>query len=85
MSCTATAGGTGDTPCHEVDVDGRRTLNIDEPVEVGGTDAGPTPHELLAATLASGYSCPVRRAMEVGPPFSEQVRSAPAVRAAGRP
>jgi putative redox protein len=28
-------------------------LNVDEPTETGGTDAGPSPQELLAASLAS--------------------------------
>ncbi|WP_320671456.1 OsmC family protein [Patulibacter defluvii] len=28
-------------------------ITIDEPVELGGTDAGPTPQELLAASLAA--------------------------------
>ena len=28
-------------------------LSIDEPTETGGTDAGPSPQELLAASLAS--------------------------------
>jgi len=38
---------------HEVDVNGRHTLVTDEPASLGGTDTGPAPHELLAATLAS--------------------------------
>ena len=28
-------------------------LSIDEPTDTGGTDAGPSPQELLAASLAS--------------------------------
>jgi putative redox protein len=38
---------------HEVDVNGRHTIVTDEPERLGGTDEGPAPHELLAATLAS--------------------------------
>ncbi len=38
---------------HEVDVNGRHTIMTDEPERLGGTDQGPAPHELLAATLAS--------------------------------
>jgi putative redox protein len=32
---------------------GDHTLTVDEPVEAGGQDAGPSPQELLAASLAS--------------------------------
>ncbi len=38
---------------HEVDVNGRHTIVVDEPERLGGTDLGAAPHELLAATLAS--------------------------------
>jgi len=38
---------------HEVDVNGRHLIVTDEPERLGGTDAGPAPHELLAAMLAS--------------------------------
>ena len=53
MSMTATAHRTGDGLRHEVDVNGRHTILTDEPERLGGTDQGPAPHELLAATLAS--------------------------------
>jgi len=53
MSMTATARRVGDSLEHEVDVNGRHTIITDEPQRVGGTDQGPAPHELLAATLAS--------------------------------
>jgi putative redox protein len=32
---------------------GRHTITVDEPVEEGGDDLGPSPQELLAAALAS--------------------------------
>ena len=49
----ATARRVGNTLKHEVDVNGRHTIVTDEPEHLGGTDEGPAPHELLAATLAS--------------------------------
>jgi len=51
MSATARRVGHGLE--HEVDVNGRHTIVTDEPERVGGSDHGPAPHELLAATLAS--------------------------------
>jgi putative redox protein len=53
MSMTATAHRCGTGLRHEVDVNGRHTIVTDEPERLGGTDQGPAPHELLAATLAS--------------------------------
>ncbi|MGD0455519.1 MAG: OsmC family protein [Solirubrobacteraceae bacterium] len=50
---TATARRVGDGLKHEVDVNGRHTIVTDEPERLGGSDEGPAPHELLAATLAS--------------------------------
>jgi putative redox protein len=37
---------------HEIDIEGGHTLVVDEPAEVGGTDTGPRPTQLLAASLA---------------------------------
>ncbi len=53
MSMTATARRVGDSLEHEVDVNRRHTIVTDEPERLGGSDLGPAPHELLAATLAS--------------------------------
>ena len=53
MSMTATARNVGEGLRQEVDVNGRHTIITDEPERLGGTDEGPAPHELLAATLAS--------------------------------
>jgi putative redox protein len=53
MAMTATARRAGNSLKHEVDVNGRHTILTDEPEHLGGTDQGPAPHELLAATLAS--------------------------------
>jgi putative redox protein len=50
---TASAHSINGTPRHEVDVNGRHTLTTDQPHSYGGSDAGPSPHELVAATLAS--------------------------------
>jgi putative redox protein len=38
---------------HEVEIEGGHSLVVDEPVADGGTDAGPSPTRLLAASLAS--------------------------------
>jgi len=38
---------------HEVEIEGGHTIVVDEPVSVGGTDAGPSPTRLVAASLAS--------------------------------
>ena len=53
MAMTASARRAGNSLKHEVDVNGRHTIVTDEPEHLGGTDEGPAPHELLAATLAS--------------------------------
>ncbi len=56
MAFTASARPVGGTLRHEIDVNGRHTIATDEPVSMGGADAGPAPHELLAAMLASCVS-----------------------------
>lgn len=38
---------------HEVAIEGGHTVLVDEPVAGGGTDSGPSPTRLLAASLAS--------------------------------
>ena len=38
---------------HEIDIEGGHTIVVDEPADVGGTDTGPSPGRLLAASLAS--------------------------------
>jgi putative redox protein len=53
MAMTATARRVGNGLEHELDINGRHTIVTDEPERLGGTDLGPAPHELLAATLAS--------------------------------
>jgi putative redox protein len=37
---------------HELDLEGGHTLIVDEPQDRGGTDTGPRPTQLLAASLA---------------------------------
>lgn len=61
MSLTASAHSSGDTLRHDVLVDGRHCLVTDEPERLGGTDAGPAPHELLPAALAACIATTVRR------------------------
>ena len=53
MTMTATARRIGNGLRHEVDVNGRHVIVTDEPERLGGTDAGPAPHELMAAMLAA--------------------------------
>ena len=38
---------------HEIDIEGGHTLVSDEPAALGGTDTGPSPGRLLAASLAA--------------------------------
>jgi putative redox protein len=38
---------------HEVEIEGGHTVVVDEPVDWGGTDTGPSPTRLLAAGLAA--------------------------------
>jgi putative redox protein len=53
MAMYAIAHRLGSSLTHEVDVNGRHVILTDEPERLGGSDRGPAPHELLAATLAS--------------------------------
>jgi putative redox protein len=38
---------------HEVEIEGGHSLVVDEPVDVGGADSGPSPTRLVASALAS--------------------------------
>ncbi len=38
---------------HEIEIEGGHTIVADEPADAGGTDTGPSPVRLLAASLAS--------------------------------
>lgn len=60
MSLTATAHSAADTLRQDVLVDGRHRLITDEPEELGGTDRGPAPHELLPAALAACIATTIR-------------------------
>jgi putative redox protein len=53
MNLTARARRIGSTLKNEIDVNQRHTIVTDEPADLGGTDEGPAPHELLAAALAA--------------------------------
>jgi putative redox protein len=53
MSLTAVARSEHGALRASVDVNGRHVIVTDEPTRLGGTDAGPAPHELLPAALAS--------------------------------
>jgi putative redox protein len=60
MSLSATAHSSGDTLRQHVLIDGRHRLVTDEPARVGGTDAGPSPHELVPAALAACIATTIR-------------------------
>jgi putative redox protein len=56
---------------HEVEIEGGHMLVVDEPLDVGGTDTGPRPTQLLAASLAGCTAITVemyaeRKGWEVG-------------------
>ncbi len=38
---------------HDVEIEGGHTIRVDEPREADGTDSGPSPTRLVAASLAS--------------------------------
>ena len=50
---------TGTGPFEQILLDGRHALHADEPVPVGGSDAGPGPYELLLMALGSCTSMTV--------------------------
>jgi putative redox protein len=57
---------------HEVDLEGGHELIVDEPPDRGGTDTGPRPTQLLAASLAGCTAITVemyadRKGWELGP------------------
>ncbi len=50
---TVIVASTGTGPFEQVLLNGRHALRADEPVAVGGGDAGPSPYELLLMALGS--------------------------------
>ncbi|MGZ4169697.1 MAG: OsmC family protein [Solirubrobacteraceae bacterium] len=56
MTMTAIARPIAGSLRQLIDVNGRHTMVTDEPARLGGTDVGPTPHELLPAALAGCIS-----------------------------
>jgi putative redox protein len=56
---------------HDVEIEGGHMVRIDEPTAAGGTDTGPSPTRLLAASLAGCTAITIemyaeRRGWEVG-------------------
>ena len=56
---------------HDVEIEGGHVLRIDEPAAAGGTDTGPSPTRLLAASLAGCTAVTIemyaeRKGWEVG-------------------
>lgn len=56
---TVVVASTGGGQFEQIMLDGRHTLQADEPVSVGGGDAGPGPYELLLMALGSCTSMTV--------------------------
>ena len=57
---------------HDVDIEGRHTIRVDEPGSAGGTDTGPSPTRLVAAGLAACTAVTMemyaeRKGWELGP------------------
>jgi putative redox protein len=57
---------------HDVEIEGRHTIRVDEPENAGGTDAGPAPTRLVAAGLAACTAITMemyaeRKGWELGP------------------
>jgi len=57
---------------HEVEIEGGHTIRIDEPASAGGTDTGPSPTRLVAASLASCIAVTMemyadRKGWDIGP------------------
>jgi putative redox protein len=57
---------------HEVEIEGGHTIVIDEPLEAGGGDTGPSPTRLVAASLAGCIAVTIemyakRKDWDVGP------------------
>ena len=78
MPVTAVVRSAEDTLRADAEVGGRWTITADEPAALGGTDAAPTPYDLLAASLATCIAITVRMyARRKGwelEPFSVEVR-----------
>jgi putative redox protein len=53
MTMVIVRGGAASTGLVQQIESGRHTLTCDEPVEAGGTDAGPGPYDLLVAALGA--------------------------------
>ena len=53
MGLRASARSVPGTIRQEVLIDGRHRLVTDQPASIGGTDLGPSPHELFPAALAA--------------------------------
>jgi putative redox protein len=57
---------------HDIEIEGGHMVRIDEPSAAGGTDTGPSPTRLLAASLAGCTAITIemfaeRKGWEVGP------------------
>lgn len=57
---------------HDVEIEGGHTIRVDEPTAAGGTDTGPSPTRLVAASLAGCTAITIemyagRKGWDIGP------------------
>ena len=57
---------------HDIEIEGSHAIRIDEPIDAGGTDTGPSPTRLVAASLAGCTAVTMelyaeRKGWDIGP------------------
>jgi putative redox protein len=57
---------------HDIEIEGNHTIRVDEPIDAGGTDTGPSPTRLVAASLAGCTALTMelyaeRKGWDIGP------------------
>jgi len=57
---------------HDIEIEGSHAIRVDEPIDAGGTDTGPSPTRLVAASLAGCTAVTMelyaeRKGWDIGP------------------